>query len=346
LDLAGQLVELMRTGAGPGEFFDVAQEIAELNDPRVIPMLIGIIEADGTYNTVYGVGYFGLSKLTGVRYEESHDGAWWRQWWEKNRARYPKDIAALEIPKIEAGAAAAGAGGAGGPMEAGGDADKKYFLIPPAARQQVPPPHGYKLLLVLPGGDGSADFHDFVRSIHRQALPEDFIVAQLIAPRWSAEQFEKVVWPTRTNAFEGMKFSTEQFIDAVIDDVASKHMVDTRHIYALAWSSGGPAVYAASLAEGSRLRGALVAMSVYWPQNLPDRAGARGKAFYLLHSPEDFIPMSHPETALQELTAAGATAKLATYKGGHGWHGDVFDNIREGIDWLQKQQSSEASTSP
>jgi hypothetical protein len=39
---------------------------------------------------VYGVGYFGLTPLTGVQYHESHDGAWWRQWWEKNKTRFER----------------------------------------------------------------------------------------------------------------------------------------------------------------------------------------------------------------------------------------------------------------
>ena len=30
--------------------------------------MIGMIEADNSYDTVYGVGYFGLRRLTGVDY--------------------------------------------------------------------------------------------------------------------------------------------------------------------------------------------------------------------------------------------------------------------------------------
>ena len=32
--------------------------------------------------------------------DESHDGAWWRAWWEKNRERYPEAVRALEIPTL------------------------------------------------------------------------------------------------------------------------------------------------------------------------------------------------------------------------------------------------------
>ena len=58
-----------------------AQALAEIGDPIVIPTMIAVIASDDTYDTVYGVGYFGLGKLTGVKYDEGHDGDWWRAWW-------------------------------------------------------------------------------------------------------------------------------------------------------------------------------------------------------------------------------------------------------------------------
>jgi predicted esterase len=39
--------------------------------------------------------------------------------------------------------------------------------------------------------------------------------------------------------------------------------------------------------------------------------------------------------AEKELTKAGARVKLAEYEGGHGWRGDVFGAIRDGIRWLE-----------
>ncbi|MHC4441488.1 MAG: HEAT repeat domain-containing protein [Planctomycetota bacterium] len=78
----------------------IAGALADIGDPRVIPTMIAVIEADNTYNTVYGVGYFGLGKLTGVKYDESHDGVWWRKWWEKNKKNYSEDVQSLEIPTL------------------------------------------------------------------------------------------------------------------------------------------------------------------------------------------------------------------------------------------------------
>jgi hypothetical protein len=65
--------------------FALPTSLAKLKSPKAIPTMIALIEADNTYNTVYGIGYFGLGKLTGVAYNEKHDGAWWRQWWESNK---------------------------------------------------------------------------------------------------------------------------------------------------------------------------------------------------------------------------------------------------------------------
>ena len=88
-----------------------------------------------------------------------------------------------------------------------------------------------------------------------------------------------------------MRFSTEEFVRSVVADIEKQHPLDTNHIFSLAWSSGGPAGYAASLDPGSRITGSFIAMSVFKPQGLPDLKLAQGKAYYLLHSPDDFIPL-------------------------------------------------------
>jgi hypothetical protein len=82
------------------QFSPIASALAEIGSARAIPTMIAIIEADNTYSTVYGVGYFGLGKLTGVQYDEKHDGAWWRAWWNKNKQRFPAEVRAMEIPRF------------------------------------------------------------------------------------------------------------------------------------------------------------------------------------------------------------------------------------------------------
>ena len=142
-----------------------------------------------------------------------------------------------------------------------------------------------------------------------------------------------------------MKFSTEQFVNTVIADVEKQHRLDSRRIFTLSWSSGGPAAYAISLHRDTRVTGSFIAMSVFKPDQLPETAAAKGHAYYLLHSPQDFIPMQMPELARDTLTSNGAKVHLQSYQGGHGWHGNVFGMIGEGIRWLE-QQTTSSSTLP
>ena len=219
-------------------------------------------------------------------------------------------------------------------LKAGENDDMRYFLIGAPEKKSK---KKHKLLLVLPGGDGSAEFNAFVRRIKKNALDDSYLVAQLVAPKWSDDQFESLVWPTDKNPWKGMKFTTEEFIDAVIQDVEARYEIDPSYIFTMSWSSSGPAAYAYSLAKGSRVTGSFVAMSVFKPDQLPSLKAAKGKAYYILHSPEDFIPISHAEKAEKSLSKKGAEAKLVKYSGGHGWKGDVYGNMREAIGWLERK---------
>jgi predicted esterase len=197
------------------------------------------------------------------------------------------------------------------------------------------PAGGYKLLIVLPGGDGSEEFRPFVSNMAKQALPPGYIVAQAVAPAWSKSE-DRVVWPTeKLKGTPAPKFTTEQFVEEIIADVKAKHAIDAKFVYMLGWSSGGPPCYSMALKQGSPVTGAFVAMSVFKPETLPALDAAKGKAFYIYHSPQDFIRMNFPEAARDKLAAKGARTTLATYEGGHGWHGDVFADIRKGVQWLE-----------
>jgi hypothetical protein len=164
-------------------------------------------------------------------------------------------------------------------LRASQDEHKRYFLIGPNDLANSPA-DGFKLLLVLPGGDGGSDFQPFVTNIYKNALPEGYVVAQLVAPKWSEEQANQVVWPTKKSEIAAAKFTTEEFIDAVIKDVKARCKIDPRSVYTLSWSSSGPAAYAASLDEKTQISGSFVAMSVFKPDQLPDLKNAKGKAYY------------------------------------------------------------------
>ncbi|WP_299466200.1 hypothetical protein [uncultured Gimesia sp.] len=209
----------------------------------------------------------------------------------------------------------------------------QYLLVPSSDKTESG--KARPLLIVLPGGDGSADFHPFVKRIHEHALSEDFLLAQPIAKKWTTDQV--IVWPTTDSKTDAMKFTTEELIAAVIEDVSKQHKIDPRRIYLLAWSSGGPAAYATVLQKETPLSGALIAMSVFKPDQLPDLKNAKERSIYLLHSPEDKVcPYPMAKTAYDTLSAAGVRTTLIEYPGGHGWKGNVYDNIRQGIEWLQK----------
>jgi predicted esterase len=218
-------------------------------------------------------------------------------------------------------------------VHAGKDKQKRYFLIGPAKDAKAPK-DGYGLVVILPGGPGSADFHPFVKRIFKNAVPEGYLVAQPVAVKWTDEQ--EIVWPTAKNKVEGMKFTTEEFIDAVIDDVDGRHKLDRGRVFTLTWSSSGPAAYAASLTS-KNVTGSFIAMSVFKPDQLPDLSAAKGRGYYLYHSPDDEVcPYDLAQQAEKDLKKAGAEVKLVTYDGGHGWRGPLYDNIGEGIKWLEK----------
>jgi len=192
-------------------------------------------------------------------------------------------------------------------------------------------------VVVLPGGDGSADFHPFVRRIQEHALDGSYVVAQPLAVRWTSDQ--QIVWPTHKHPVTGMKFSTEEQVAKVVDDVASRHQLNREQVYLLAWSSGGLAAYATLLLPDSPAAGGLIAMSVFKPDTLPPLSNAAGRRYYLLHSPDDRVcPFGMAQAAEKSLGDAAAKVTLVQYAGGHGWHGDVFGEIRRGIDWLDSQK--------
>lgn len=221
-------------------------------------------------------------------------------------------------------------------LRAGKDEKKRYFLVGPPKEAKVPK-KGYGLLVVMPGGDGGADFHPFVKRIYKNSVPEGYVLAQPVAVKWADGQ--EIVWPTDKNRVERMKFSTEGFVEAVIEDVGRRHALDPERVFTLTWSSSGPAAYAVSLTS-KQVTGSFIAMSVFKPDLLPPLEKAKGHGYYLYHSPDDRVcPFRMAEQAAKELGKNGAAVKLATYDGGHGWRGGLYDEIRAGIEWLEKNHA-------
>jgi predicted esterase len=217
------------------------------------------------------------------------------------------------------------------------DESKRYFLIGPQKGVQAPK-EGYGLVVVLPGGPGGADFHPFVKRIYKHAVPEGYLVAQPVAVKWTEQQ--PIVWPTAKNRAEEMKFSTEEFVDAVIKDVTGRRKVNPERVFTLSWSSSGPAAYAVSLTS-QKVTGSFIAMSVFKPDLLPALKKAKGHGYFLYHSPDDRVcPFRMAEQAVKDLEKSGATVKLATYEDGHGWRAGLYEDIRAGVEWLEKNHAA------
>jgi predicted esterase len=212
----------------------------------------------------------------------------------------------------------------------------EYFLIASDGKLQTPD-QGYKLLIAMPGGDGSADFLPFVENIYKNVLDDEYLLIQLVAPRWNEQQ--GIVWPTARSKVPGQKASVEEFVAAAVADVGKRVRIDDRHVYTLSWSSGGPAAYAVSLGNKTPVKGSFVAMSVFKAGELPAlKRRAKGQRYYILHSKEDRVcPYRFAVEARDTLREAGAKVELVEYEGGHGWQGDVFGNLRAGIEWLESQ---------
>lgn len=218
---------------------------------------------------------------------------------------------------------------------------KRYFLIgnieSPTTRKV-----GRRVLVVMPGGDGSAAFSPFIRRIYQRTLNDEWVIAQVVAPKWGRGQ--TVVWPTQLQPFPKARFSTEQLIDDVIDDVAARCLIDPSEVYVLAWSSSGPAAYSIAFSENPRIAGAFIAMSVFHSGEYSKTVTTPTHGFYLLQSPEDKVTLfKHAEGARDFLVSIGANVKLTEYAGGHGWHGKPFEMLSEGINWLVRSTKSEQS---
>jgi len=209
----------------------------------------------------------------------------------------------------------------------GGDLNKEYVVIGKTSSRPK------KLCVVMPGGPGGIEFLPFVKRILKFGLEYGWMVVEPIAVKWSDDP-SYVVWPSATTPYAPAKFTTETFLDGILDELPSRLKMQIDGTYLLGWSSSGPAIYSYAGHGKHEIKGAFVAMSVFDPKSFGGQNKLRVGRFYLLHSPQDFIPMSHPEAAKAALSNLGIPVKLDTYQGGHGWHGSVFDEIRDGMTFL------------
>lgn len=212
-----------------------------------------------------------------------------------------------------------------------GDESKRYLLAGPI-KDSKPPKDGYALLVVMPGGEGTAEFHPFIKRIYKNALPDGFLVVQPVPVKWTPDQ--QIIWPTERSKVRGMKYTTEDFVEGIIEELEKTKKIDAARVFTLSWSSSGPAAYMLSMRKKGLVKGSLIAMSVFHRDEV-DLDLAKDQHYYILHSKEDqTCPIALAEEARDTLKKKGALVEFATYEGGHGWHGNVFANIRNGVEWL------------
>lgn len=173
-----------------------------------------------------------------------------------------------------------------------GNSQQKYFLI--QHKQSTAQKGKRGLLIILPGGPGSADFLPFCANVlTRLGVPEGFLVAELVAPVWREDE-NRVVWPSKAFSDAKAKFNTEEFIDAVIADVAKRHQIDDRFIFTLGWSSSGHVLYSASV-SCAKVRGSIVAMSRFFPGRMRKLEDVRARiTFCTIRRTTRFVPTGTP----------------------------------------------------
>lgn len=225
-----------------------------------------------------------------------------------------------------------------------GDAKKRYIVI----RHRLPPaetPKEYALLLILPGGSGSADFLPFCANvITAQGTPKDFIVAELVAPVWGKPDNSTIVWPGKAFPVKDARFTSEDFVDAVIKDVGKLYKIHDGWVFTLGWSSSGHVLYSSSF-ENPKIRGSFIAMSRFQPAWFEHPQNAKGKRYYFWHSPDDAVcPYAESESAASFLAKLGASTVHKSYKGGHGWVPFTFyaDRINEALEWFRASDADAA----
>ncbi len=210
----------------------------------------------------------------------------------------------------------------------------RYRIIGP---KKLIPEGGYRLVVFLPGGDGSGAFTGWCNALYLQAIPDDFVAVQLIAPVWT-EGGHDTVWPTRLTPVEDMAMPVEEFFEKAVAAVGEEHTIREGEIYTFSWSSGGVPAYLIAAEKRAGVRGHFIAMAVFRERWVPDDLRkVKGQRFFLYQSPDDGVtPLESAEEAKETLAKNGADVWLKTYPGGHGWTQGAahFADVREGFGTL------------
>ena len=78
--------------------------LTESNDARTVPLLIALAETLGQSD--FSNLILPVVRITGISFDAAHGAAWWREWWEKNKTKYPAELRDLPPLNLKTGTAA------------------------------------------------------------------------------------------------------------------------------------------------------------------------------------------------------------------------------------------------
>jgi len=97
------LLDLLEHPAGMTglSYREVVTAVGGMGDDRAIPVLVGVLSAEGVSGSLQWTAHRGLMKLTGLELEATRqDAGWWRDWWRKNCSRHSEPARERVIPTL------------------------------------------------------------------------------------------------------------------------------------------------------------------------------------------------------------------------------------------------------
>ena len=339
----------------PGEYPEglwktIVLGLGRQDDPRLIPTLIAIMDADDSADVAETVSE-ALRIVT--KTDQREDNVGWRRWWAQHKADYPAAVAAMPFPKLTL--ARTDGLFLRRKMEwrqINGDPQQTYLLISPGlalpskmapktAALTVPKAAGEMgtgLLVVLADPDsGIANANDFWMEAAQKALKGNYLVALPVPPKWGVEQ--NPLWVTEKDraSVKNVRFTTEQFLATIAADVCARYPARRDHIFLAGVAGSGLSVYAVSLAPVTPFRGFYLLDSPFSSAQLPPLTGAKGRKYFLQQDPASKAnPFWKAQAARQMLVRQGASVTLSNFgKDRTQMSPSNQEQIGQAIHWLE-----------
>ena len=354
--------------------YGICYTLSVSKSPRVIPTLIAIMEdEDGESYMRYTVAQ-GLARLTHTTENINHNGAWWRDWWQKNKAHLPEEARNEPIPDLQLGNRYAKTFSIkrGRQLETiAHDSHRAYWRLSSglliSEKKKKAPKAGVKpaapvlasnkpaasepagipladrpgLLVVL--GDGDTDIAlqaGYWQDVAGRGFGGKYLVALVSPPRWREKQ--TALWLTRKNHAEVPEaaFTTETLAADVARDMESKYPINPSRVFLIGAGMGGPAAYACSLEARTPFHGFLLLQSVFRSAQLPPLANAKNRRYYLLNSRDDKrVPFFAATLAQNTLRAQGAAVKLSrATPNPDADQSATWEETTDGVKWLEAER--------